>query len=139
MGIHRMNLQTFLKNNYTVHYTDYNKNEYGYDCLSIHFNETKAIMMLRACPDCCDLNYFEFPESLKDLCNSRITNIEEVYEKSEGPNGDNEFHATYTIKIGYSRNDINKEIRFIRHNTSNGYYSGYLEIRFDGETLDTDD
>ena len=163
-----MDVKTFLQKNYTVKHVVYNNNDDKYQLeVQFYFNETNTIMTLTARPDCCDLNYFEFPYSLDVLIGSTIKNIFESLDPENAPahhivnNQDDddydddvgltftidiEFHYTSIINELKTYNDnwktlpndlikmistfLNDHVIFLRHNSSNGYYSGYLDISF---------
>ena len=156
-----LNTKNFYDKNYTVKKIDYDDSCDDDFCTEVYisFNETNTQMILRACSDCCDVNFFEFPHSLNVLIGSRIKYIhEDVGTRDENAQrqeyGDS--NLTFEINIEYTFDSILNELKennynwkklptdifnmisslinshviFLRQNSSNGYYSGYLDISF---------
>lgn len=152
----KLNLKTFVEKEYTVKHVTYEPDETKDDNLNvlIGFHETSMIMMLSACSECCDVNVFQFPNSLAPLIGSRIVNIQEDSGESKCDQYESVIAFKITIQFDHSHiinelmksnnnwkklpNDIVKlisnmlhsEVTFYRQNSSNGYYSGYFDITF---------
>jgi hypothetical protein len=103
-----------------------------YNKISISFHDTELCITLFACAECCSRSYFDFSDDeesfITQLTNTTINDIitdngDECYD--EKYKDDNECIQVIKIKIINNVDNIN----FNLVNSSNGYYSGWLEVR----------
>ena len=112
----RYNYEEFIKGKIVKTYTIEED-----DKLYITFESESKKLELCAIGDCCSHSWFEFPEILQDLINEEITEIEEQWEEEERYSDLKTYKFNFVCKSG-------KKINFILKNSSNGYYSGWIDI-----------
>jgi hypothetical protein len=95
--------------------------------ISLHGEEEK--IELFACADCCSESWFEELEGqpFDDIIGKEIVDIINTYEDVElEESGRQECDQNKKIVINFADDTI---LEFVLRNSSNGYYSGWLEIR----------
>lgn len=85
------------------------------------------IMEILAYADCCSYSWFEYPSDLKKIIGSKIINITEGKKHIDMPASNIQEYDENRICYIYTENRKTPYIFYLR-NSSNGYYSGWLEI-----------
>lgn len=93
----------------------------------ISFDGSDKKLQLEACADCCSESWFEtLNEPFESMIGKEIKTIE-IKEHIKMPTS-NRQESDDNCKIAVSYTD-GTMFEFVLRNSSNGYYSGYLEMR----------
>lgn len=97
------------------------------DTISIRFNDTEYCVIICAIGECCSKSYFELNEEsfIAKMIGTTINNIVINEEIDCDESEENRECKVTPIKIITDNEDIN----FKLINISNGYYSGWFEIK----------
>lgn len=100
------------------------------DKIHVSFEDTDAALVLEARADCCSQSWFELPVEFTDAMKGkeivRIARADEIDLPSSGVQ-DHDENTVYRIIM---KDGANFEL--ILRNSSNGYYSGYLDCELVG-------
>lgn len=83
---------------------------------------------LFAAADCCSESWFEISGDLNDLVGKKITNINNTGEIDLPASNRQEYDKNHKYEMVFE--DESTPFIFILRNSSNGYYSGWLEMKF---------
>lgn len=97
------------------------------ETITFVFGEKKKIMEIIAYADCCSYSWFEYPADLKKIIGSHIINIIDSDKYIELPPSNIQEHDENNVCYIFVKNRKTPYIFYLR-NSSNGYYSGWLEI-----------
>lgn len=103
-----------------------------YDDKIILYFESSGRLEMRAESECCDDNWFEFPDEsrLDALIGQEITSIIEGKDYEDLPDHYNNRCQEYTNRHNiYIATVSDNTLKLYFINTSNGYYSGYFVIK----------
>lgn len=96
--------------------------------LVITFGKSDYVCHVTACSECCDVNWFE-GDIPSDLVGAVLLEIEEGDLVDSTSNVEaHEFLQTFPVTVTYSVDGVQQTWTFFRKNSSNGYYSGHLDV-----------
>ena len=99
------------------------------DVINISFKDCEKKLRLCADQDCCSVSWFELKEDeqpLNTMIGKQIKNIQTL-EDIEMPVS-NRQECDQNLVVGIEFED-NTQFKLILRNSSNGYYSGWLDLR----------